>query len=115
MRKLTILLTVLVLTGAVAALAADEKRKPKGPAVDIKAMKFVPAELTIKPGQTVTWTNDDDRDHTVTADDNKSFKSGNIKPGDTFEQKFPKPGKYPYACSYHPRMKAVVIVAADDK
>ena len=39
-----------------------------------------------------------------------SFKSGNIKRGATFEFKFAKPGKYPYSCSYHPRMKGLVIV-----
>jgi plastocyanin len=98
----------------VAVFAADEKKKSKGPEVENRGMKFVPAELTVKPGQTVVWTNNDDRDHTVTADDNKAFKSGNLKHGDTFEQKFTKPGKYPYACSYHPRMKGVVIVS-DDK
>lgn len=108
MRRLAILATFL-LVGVVTAFGADEK-KPKGAEVEIKGMKFDPPTIKVKAGETVVWTNKDDRDHTVVADDGKSFKSGNIKRDATFEQKFTKPGKYPYSCSYHPRMKGVVVV-----
>ena len=77
--------------------------------VTIKGMKFDPAQIEIAVGDKVVWTNADDRDHTVVAKDN-SFKSGNLSKGDKFEQTFSKAGKYSYACSYHPRMKGVVIV-----
>ena len=87
---------------APAASAKDHK-------VAIKEVKFTPRELKVKKGDTVTWTNSDERDHTVTADD-KSFSSGNIGDGDTFRQKFDKPGRYKYHCEYHPRMKATVVV-----
>src|SRR5689334_2294848 len=85
--------------------------KPAGAAhqVSIKGMKFDPAQVEIAVGDTVVWTNADDRDHTVVAKDN-SFKSGNLSKGDKFEHTFTKAGKYSYACSYHPRMKGVVIV-----
>ena len=69
----------------------------------------ISAQLEIAVGDTVVWKNADDRDHTVVAKDN-SFKSGNLSKGDKFEQTFTKAGKYSYACSYHPRMKGVVIV-----
>jgi plastocyanin len=72
-------------------------------------MKFDPAQIEIAVGDKVVWTNADDRDHTVVAREN-SFKSGNLSKGDRFEQTFSKAGKYSYACSYHPRMKGVVIV-----
>ena len=77
--------------------------------VTIKGMKFDPAQIEIAVGDTVVWKNADDRDHTVVAKDN-SFKSGNLSKGDKFEQTFTKSGKFSYACSYHPRMKGVVIV-----
>ena len=77
--------------------------------VTIKGMKFDPAQIEIAVGDTVVWKNADDRDHTVVAKDN-SFKSGNLSKGDKFEHTFTKAGKYSYACSYHPRMKGVVIV-----
>jgi plastocyanin len=57
----------------------------------------------------VTWTNDDDRDHTVNADDG-SFKSGTIGSGKAYKFKFAKKGKYAYSCSFHPRMKGVIVV-----
>jgi plastocyanin len=81
-----------------------------GASVKIKEMKFTPASVSVKVGESVTWTNEDDRDHTVTAADG-SFASDNLKPGASFSFQFNKPGKYAYACSYHPRMKGVVSVS----
>ncbi|SRR5258706_8813578 len=86
--------------------------KPAKPAtvnVSIKGMKYNPTAITIKTGDTVTWTNADQRDHSVAATDG-SFTSGNIGPGATYSYVFTKPGKYEYACSLHPRMKGVVTV-----
>lgn len=84
------------------ALAKDHK-------ISIKDVSFAPKEIKVKKGDTVIWTNSDERDHTVTADDD-SFKSGNLGNGDTFKQKFGKAGKFKYHCEYHPRMKAAVVV-----
>jgi plastocyanin len=99
---------------SMAVYGAKEKPdvKEAGGEVSIKKMKFSPDEVTVKPGEKVVWTNNDNYDHTVVADDG-SFKSGNIGHGDTFEHKFEKKGKFKYSCTYHPRMKGVVIV--DDK
>ena len=58
---------------------------------------------------TVTWTNKDNLPHTVTADDG-SFSSGNLNPTNQFSWTFSKPGTYSYHCSYHPWMKATIIV-----
>jgi plastocyanin len=80
------------------------------PTVSIKDMKFSPASISIKVGETVTWTNDDDRDHTATAADG-SFDSDNIKPGSSYSHQFKTAGKFAYGCSYHPRMKGVVMVS----
>lgn len=91
---------------AVTAAAASPARQT----VSIKAMNFNPPTLTVKVGDTVRWTNDDDRDHTVVAADG-SFKSGNLRSGERFEHRFDKAGRFAYACSYHPRMKGIVIVS----
>jgi len=106
----------LTLTVFCAALArgADKKDKdadaPKN-LVTIKDRKFTPATLTIKAGDTVTWVNKDDHDHTVEAEaEEDGFKSGNLGSGDTFKHKFTKAGKFKYACSYHPRMKGTIVV-----
>lgn len=95
--------TTLILLLA-AAGAADRR------VVQIKNMQFIPATLNIQIGQTVVWTNQDDRDHTVTAAD-ESFNSGNLRPGASFSFTFTKAGTFPYSCSYHPRMKGTVNVS----
>jgi len=98
-----ILIAVIVCTFLAPAAYAKEHK------VAMKDVAFSPKELKIKKGDTVIWTNADERDHTVTADD-KSFKSGNIADGETFKFKFDKPGRYKYHCEYHPRMKATIVV-----
>ncbi len=63
--------------------------------------------LTVKVGQTVTWTNDDDIPHTVVATD-KSFKSKVLDTGESFSFTFTKAGLVPYFCSLHPHMTGKV-------
>jgi plastocyanin len=71
---------------------------------------FVPPEISVSSeGNIVSWTNDDSIEHTVTADD-RSFDSGPISPGDTFDNTFDSRGEFGYHCSIHPFMTGVVIV-----
>src|SRR5579864_4396046 len=70
------------------------------PGVDMKNVAFSPTTLEIQAGQTVTWTNDDPLQHTVTADDG-SFDSGLLDPGATFTQEFDTPGTFQYYCQPH--------------
>jgi len=74
---------------------------------------YQPAVITVKKGDTVTWVNEDDRDHTVYSDDpkDKDFRSDNLGNGDTYSHKFDKAGKFPYHCKYHPRMHGTVTVS----
>ena len=100
---------VLVLAASVALVLCAPVALAKDHKVSINDVSYAPKELKIKKGDTVTWTNADERDHTVTADDG-SFKSGKLGDGGTFRQKFDKSGRYKYHCDYHPRMKATVVV-----
>jgi plastocyanin len=106
-----ILLFATLLAAAPLFAAAPSRGKQS---VSIKDMKFDPASIDVKVGDTVTWSNDDDRDHSVVAKDG-SFDSDNIRPGKTFSYKFTEAGKFSYSCSYHPRMKGVVNVTDKDK
>lgn len=81
------------------------------PVVSIKGDAFNPTSILVQTGRTVTFTNDDDDLHTVTADDN-SFDSNSIPIGKGFVHKFNKAGRYPYHCKIHPFMHGVVIVKA---
>ena len=70
-----------------------------------------PRSLTVKVGQTVTWTNDDDIPHTVVATD-KSFRSKVLDTGQSFSFTFTKAGEFAYFCSLHPMMTGKIVVTA---
>ena len=77
--------------------------------VHMKNTAFDPKEITIDKGATVKWINDDSVQHTVTAGD-KSFDSGKLNSGQTYERTFNEPGTFDYACTIHPSMKGKVTV-----
>src|ERR1041385_4545294 len=97
---------------AVATISAKAKDDDdKAHKVTIHNLKYDPANLTIKPGETVVWTNMDDNDHTVISDEKDVFASDNLGNGDKFRFTFEKKGKFGYHCKYHPRMKGLVVVS----
>ena len=79
--------------------------------VAIRNFAFSPPNITAPVGATVTWTNDDIEQHTVTADD-KSFNSDVVNNGKTFTFTFSKAGTFKYSCLIHPDMIGHVIVTA---
>src|SRR6202453_2883144 len=89
-------------------LAAPADTPAPAPAlVHIKNFMFVPATLTVAPGTTVTFVNDDDEPHTVTSTV-KAFDSEGLDTNQTFS----KAGTYMYFCEVHPYMHGTVIVKA---
>ena len=80
-----------------------------GNSVSIANFAFSVSSLSVKSGTTVTWTNNDQTTHTVTADDG-SFDSGNIAPGGKFTHTFNAAGTIAYHCSIHSSMTAKVVV-----
>ncbi len=75
--------------------------------VSIKGFAFTPQEVTIKVGDTVTWTNEDAARHTVTGG---AWDSGDLAQGQNYSRLFAQAGTYDYTCTYHPNMKGKVIV-----
>ncbi|HEV2193656.1 MAG TPA: plastocyanin/azurin family copper-binding protein [Nitrosopumilaceae archaeon] len=76
---------------------------------------FDPADMSIKVGTTVVWTNKDSAAHTVTsgnpsAGPSGTFDSGLIKAGNTFQYKFSSAGTTEYFCTIHPWMTGKVTV-----
>ena len=111
----TLLLTITLLTGrsnsqsrptvsdAPAASAANQT-------IEIKQLKFLPPVVTVHPGDKVQWTNNDIVPHTATTVD-KGFDSGSIGVGETWTLTAPaKKGDYFYTCTFHPNMKAKLVV-----
>lgn len=76
---------------------------------------FLPYQITIPVGGTVTWTNFDNKTHTVTTGTTNSgpvgnFDSGAIEPGKSYTQFFGMTGKFQYFDSNNPWMTGVVLV-----
>ena len=71
---------------------------------------FVPQFISMPIESTVSWTNDDSIQHTITSDEEGLFFSGPISPGDTFDNTFDTPGEFGYHCSIHPWMTGRVMV-----
>jgi plastocyanin len=99
----------------------------------VQVQRFDPANITIKAGGTVTWVNESDEAHTVTAYGNEipedatyfasgdasneteardSLSEGLLESGDTFQVTLDRPGTYEYYCIPHETsgMKGTIVV-----
>jgi amicyanin len=81
-------------------------------AVKIQDYMFSPMVIKIKVGQTVTWTNEDQVHHTVTADTISADAPNGplIGQGQTYSFTFKKAGTYTFHCMPHPYMHGTVVV-----
>lgn len=79
--------------------------------VRIGDFDYAPATVTIRVGDTVTWTNRDPVEHTATAT-NGSFDTGLIAPDGSARIRFTRAGTYAYLCTPHPDMRGTVVVRA---
>lgn len=77
--------------------------------VSIAKRTFSPARVTIRAGETVVFSNEDDFDHAIVAEDG-SFASPTLNPGRSWNHRFTKAGTYRYSCRLHPREKGVIVV-----
>ena len=84
----------------VAALGARPAAAGDGAVVEMRDDRFVPDRLQAEPGALVTWVNRGRNPHDVVADDG-SFSSVILQPGESYSQRFPKAGAFPYYCSLH--------------
>ncbi|MCZ7357737.1 MAG: cytochrome P460 family protein [Candidatus Methanoperedens sp.] len=71
--------------------------------VFISSMSFRPATLQVKAGTTVRWVNYDVIAHSV-VENNQSFASSILNPGDSFNQTFSQAGTFDYVCGIHPQL-----------
>ena len=89
---------------------------PSGPSVSIvqgsislTTTAYAPNPVTVSPGGTVTWTNNDSIAHTSTGDGG-AWNSGSIAPGAKYSRAFPTAGTFSYHCAFHPGMVGTVTV-----
>jgi quinohemoprotein ethanol dehydrogenase len=122
-------LWIFSLNGSMSPVAAPSLQAAAAPAptaggaasATIFDFKFAPAELHVPIGTTVTWTNQDAVEHTVTASRNQAtadpssayeFTSPLLDTGESFSFTFNDVGEFAYHCNPHPFMGAKVIVEA---
>ncbi len=92
---------------AIAMAAATAADASSG--VNVQLFQFRPGTIAINAGSRVTWTNQDEIEHTVTAPDGTfDFTLGDK--GATASAEFPKPGTYTYFCKRHQHMRGEVKV-----
>jgi len=111
-----LLITAMLLISCMPETPTESPEVPKetGEAVvTMQNLSFEPAELIISAGTTVTWTNEDNVGHTVTAGTIGSptgLFDENVPAGASLSYTFDEPGTYDYYCSIHPGMDGTVIV-----
>jgi plastocyanin len=99
--RLAVAAAISLLLGAAHAYAEDAS-------VTIDNFTFAPAELTVKVGTTVTWTNHDDIPHTIVSAG--KFRSKTLDTDNSFSFTFTAAGDYKYFCSLHPHMTGMIKV-----
>jgi plastocyanin len=73
-----------------------------------KGRRFLPAEITIRKGESLTVTNDDEFIHQIYSEG--LFDSEERRPGQNIVENFPRSGTFEVRCHIHPKMKMVVRV-----
>src|SRR5262245_59173110 len=92
-----------------AATAADA-----APGVNVQLFQFRPSAIAVSAGTRVTWTNQDDIEHTVTAGvpekPDPTFDVILAGKGATASAVFSTPGTHTYFCRRHQHMRGEVKV-----
>ena len=73
-----------------------------------KGRRFAPAEVTIRHGESLTFTNEDEFIHQVYVEG--LFDSEEKAPGQNLVEGFANAGTFEVRCHIHPKMKLVVHV-----
>ncbi|NGY61938.1 cupredoxin family copper-binding protein [Lentzea sp. NEAU-D13] len=92
---------VLILFSTAPATGAETHSIP------IAQHQYQPASMTVRVGDVVTWTNQDQAPHDVAAG---TFRSPMLSTGQSWSYTFTQPGTFDYVCSIHPDMRARIVV-----
>jgi len=105
MRRLPPILAALVVLSVPSALAATKT-------VDITQAGFTPNKVTIDFGDTVTWTNKDNSNHQVLADQAAFPTSPVLAANQTYSYTFTKSGSFGYRDAFNTKRRGTVVVRA---
>ncbi|MFD7711170.1 cupredoxin domain-containing protein [Streptomyces sp. NPDC059785] len=108
LRVLTTVLAVVSASVVPAGPAAPAAPLRAETAVVIDGSGFTPRSVTVRPGDTVRWTNEDDTEHKVTSDGGDW--AGVLAPGTSYTRAFPAKGRFAYHCTVSPDAPGSVVV-----
>ncbi len=98
----------LLLAGAAVLASATLGRAEEGTVrVTIEKMAFVPADIEVRAGQTIEWTNKDRVAHTATVKDGWEVM---VPPGKSATRVVEASDNVDYYCRFHPNMTGRITV-----
>ena len=101
---------MLLLSGAAVLAGTGTGRAHNGKVhVTIDKLAFVPAEIQVKVGETIEWTNKDHIVHTATV---KGGWEIMIPPGQVATRIVEAGDSVDYYCRFHPNMTGKIVVMA---
>jgi plastocyanin len=103
-------LPLLISGGIAAALSPLTGARAAEHSVEIRGLAFIPEDIVISLGDTVTWVNADEDDHDLGG----NIDSPVLRQGQKFAFTFEQGGEFPYTCKIHTYMQGVVRVANAD-
>ena len=106
--KIRTLICAVVWLAAASCLHSKAKAPAQLHVVEIRAMKFEPAEIYVNEGDTVEFINKDIMVHDVTEAKDKLWTSTPLSSGDSYKKLVS--GNVDYYCSIHPIMRGKVRV-----
>ena len=101
--------TTILAIGLLLPLVIPGVARGADPTVTMEGSAFLPSDLTISTGDTVTWTNKDPALHDA-VDNGGTWTTPKLNPNQSASVTFDEAGTYAYRCSLHGNMRATVTV-----
>ncbi len=96
---------LILIPAILIAWAAQSPAKAEDQRVSQKGRKFNVKQITVKSGDTIHFSNDDEFIHQIYVESqNFKFDSAESEPGHVIDLKMTQPGDYEVRCHIHPKM-----------
>jgi hypothetical protein len=95
------------------SISAQAQTDPASNIIGITNTGYTKPDHWSGKDQPVIWINNDNKSHSVTADD-ASFDSGPIPPGGSYTKEFSRPGVYTYHDSFSSAKATISIFGRED-
>ena len=105
--KLRHMLAILTGTVLIIGMVLLDPASAADRTVDIKGLSFIPEEIAVAVGDSITWINHDDDAHDLRSD---TFDAPPMKKGESFSFTFSASDVIEYRCQIHTYMQGKVTV-----